>query len=361
MKIIIFCGGYGTRMWPASRKSYPKQFFPLIGGKSFFQITFERFRKQYEAEDIFVSTESKYKDYIKEQAPELPDENILLEPERRDNLAAIGLTTALMHKRFPGEVMFFSWCDHLIKNEREFLKCVKIAGEHAGTTGRPVSVDQEPTFPTVHNGWLKLGELEATVEGKKIYEIEKHIEKPNLQTAKKLFRSSNYLIHTGYGAWRSDTLMGYYETYAPETYDHLKKISDAYGTDSYESVLKHEYSLIEKISIDYGLFEKIPSHTRLTVRDDFGWQDVGTWQLMFESLTKGTDENLVEGKGKATFIEADGNLVITPEGKMISVIGLSNVAIIDTPTGLLVSSLEKTSRVKELFAILEKDNPDFVK
>lgn len=93
---------------------------------------------------------------------------------------------------------------------------------------------------------------------------------------------------------------------------------------------------------------------------DTGWQDVGTWQLMFESLAKGPEENLVEGEGKATFLDANGNLVVSPKGKMISVIGLSNMAIIDTPTGLLVSPLEDTSRVKELFAILEKDNPDFV-
>lgn len=360
MKIVIFCGGYGTRMWPASRKSYPKQFFPLLGGKSFFRITVDRFLKQYDPKDIIVSTEHKYAHFIHEQAPELPKENVILEPERRDNLAAIGLTAALIHHRFPNEVIFFSWSDHLIKNEKEFLACVKIAGEHAATTGIPVSIDQEPTFPSVHSGWIKLGPLDSKLDGRKLYIIDKHIEKPNLQTARRLFRSSKYLIHTGYGAWRSDILFGYYEKYAPEAYTHLKKIAEAYGTKNYDEVLKKEYSEIEKVSIDYGLFEKIPSNERRTLRVDFGWKDVGTWQLMYESLAEDAEFNLIEGDIKTQFMESSGNLVLGQGGKMISVLGLSNIAVIDTPTGLLVSSLEKTSLVKNLFATLEKENPEFV-
>lgn len=200
MKIVIFCGGYGTRMWPASRKSYPKQFFPIIGGKSFFEHTLDRFKKAYNPEDILISTEVTYAHFIYELAPEIPRENVIIEPERRDNLAAIALVTAIAAKRFPEEVLFFSWSDHLIKKEALFLKYVAIAGEYALKTGSPVSVNEYPTFPNIYDGWLKFGESTDKVNGEKIYEIEKFIEKPNLQTAKRLFRSKGYLIHTGYGA-----------------------------------------------------------------------------------------------------------------------------------------------------------------
>lgn len=360
MKIVIFCGGYGTRMWPASRKSSPKQFYPLLSGKSFFRITLDRFLKEYSPADIYVSTEHKYAKFVHDQAPELPHKNVILEPERRDNLAAIGLSVSLIHHLHPKEVIFFSWSDHLIKNEKEFLSCVKLAGEYAASTGVPVSVDQEPTFPTVHSGWLKLGSLVSKLDGRRLYEIDKHIEKPNLQTARRLFRSSKYLIHTGYGAWRSDVLVGYYEKYAPDTYKRLQKIVAAYGSPQYDAILKKEYAEIEKISIDYGLFEKIPSHERCTIRADFGWKDVGTWQLMYESLAEEAEFNVIEGDIKTQFMESSGNLILGQGGKMISVLGLSNIAVIDTPTGLLVSSLEKTSLVKNLFTVLEKENPEFV-
>jgi mannose-1-phosphate guanylyltransferase len=360
MKIVIFCGGYGTRMWPASRKSYPKQFFPLLGGKSFFQNTVARFEKVFDAKDIIVSTEAQYVSFIHKQAPEIPQTNVIGEPERRDNLGAIGLVTALIEHKFPGEVMFFSWSDHLIDKEEMFLKAVTIAGAYTKETGRPVSIDQEPTYPTVHNGWLKMGKKVDDYHRHKLVEIEKHIEKPNIQTAKKLFHSGKYLIHTGYGAWRSDVLMNYYEKYAPEVYKGLLKILKAYGTNSYEKVLKAEYSKFEKVSVDYGLFEKIPARTRLTIPLEMGWRDAGTWELLYDSLARKEEETVVEGGADIELNDSSGNLIVGPKGKLISVIGLSNIAVIDTPDGLLICDLAKTQRVKEVFARLESDMPKYV-
>src|SRR3989344_4618093 len=137
MKIVIFCGGYGTRMWPASRKSYPKQFYPLIKGKSFFQMTIARFEKRFKPEDIFISTEEKYKRFVKEQAPEIPYDNLIIEPERRDTLGGVGLVSAVMEKKFPDDVMFFSWSDHFIGEEEEFLNIVCAAGEYCMEFGNP--------------------------------------------------------------------------------------------------------------------------------------------------------------------------------------------------------------------------------
>ena len=347
-------------MWPASRKSYPKQFFPLLEGKSFFQHTVARFKQIYDPADILVSTEGKYAHFVHEQAPEIPRENVIAEPERRDNLAAISLVTALAAKRFPGDVLFFSWSDHLVKKQDLFLKYVKLAADYAAETGRPVSINERPTFPNIHDGWLKVGKEVDQVDGEKLYEIEKFIEKPNLQTARRLFRSKGYLIHTGYGAWRIDTLVNYFKNYANDAYSHAEAIAETWGTDQFEETLKAKYSLIEKNSIDYGLFEKIPANERITLSVDTGWQDAGTWQLLYESLAPSAGHNLVEGGTQAKFLDSEGNLIFGPKGKMIAVMGLSNIAVLDTPTGLLVCPLEKTSRVKELFSQLEKENPEFV-
>jgi mannose-1-phosphate guanylyltransferase len=358
MKIVIFCGGYGTRMWPISRKSSPKQFFPLIHGKSFFEITVARFKKKFKPEDIFVSTEEIYKDVL-QQAPEIPKENVIGEPERRDNLGAIGLAAAIINKRFPNEVIFFSWCDHIIEDEDKFLDAVIAAGEYAKETGKPVSIDQMPQFPSIHNGWVKIGNTVDEFKGHRIAEIEQHVEKPDLETAKKFFRSDNYLIHTGYDAWRLDVLLENYKKHAPEVYAGLVKIIDSMGTNLWETELYREYHKFEKQSIDYGIFQKIPAKERVTIPLDFGWKDSGTWQLFYESFATKENPNVTEGS-EITLIDSSGNLIIGAGKKMISVIGLSNIAVIDTADGLLVCDLNKTAQVKDLFTTLEKEKPEYV-
>ena len=171
MKIIIFCGGYGTRMWPASTKSYPKQFRSIVKGRSFFQRTLERYTKDFEAKDILISTESRYKQFILDQAPEIPPENIILEPERRDNLGAIGLVAAVVEKRFPSEVMFFSWADHFIGKVDEFIKAIKAACEYTKKTGISVSLNEKPTYPSIHNGWVEFCDKVSEEVGFPVYKI----------------------------------------------------------------------------------------------------------------------------------------------------------------------------------------------
>ena len=150
MKVVIFVGGHGTRLWPISRKLFPKPFVPLVKGKSFFQMTYARYRKEYSPEDIFISTEDIYVHFVRRQVPEVPRNNIIAEPERKDILAACGLATAVVNKYYPGEPVLISWAKHLIARESVFLNAVVAAGEFAEKTGLIVSVDSKPEFPSVH-------------------------------------------------------------------------------------------------------------------------------------------------------------------------------------------------------------------
>jgi mannose-1-phosphate guanylyltransferase len=360
MKVVIFCGGYGTRMWPASRKSFPKQFYPLIKGKSFFQLTISRFRKIFEPQDIFVSTESKYVTFVKKQASYLPSENIIAEPERRDNLAAIGLVTSIIHKRFPNEVMLISWSDHLIREEDEFLRAFKTAGEYAGESGKIVSVNEKPKYPSVHHGWVKLGKTITEYKGQKIVRIIKHFEKPDLKTAKKFFLDGNYLINTGYRAWRTDVMLGYFKKFAPEIYQGLMKIAGRLGEKDFSEFLAREYHKFPKDSIETGIFEKLPEDAQANIPVQVGWEDSGTWELLYRALRVNEDENVLEGGPILEHLDSSGNLIIGQKGKMIGIIGLKNMVIIDTKDGLLVCDMGKTDKVKELFKILEKSNPKYV-
>ncbi len=360
MKVVIFCGGYGTRMWPASRKSFPKQFFPLIGKKSFFQLTYSRFRRIFSPKDIFISTEENYVKFIRKQAPSLPRENIIAEPERKDNLGAIGLATAIIHRRFPNEVMIVSWSDHLIRQEEEFLRAVKTAGEYAGKTGLIVSVDEEPRYPSVHHGWVKLGETVDEYNGLRIVRIVEHFEKPDLARAKRFFVDGGYLLNTGYRAWRTDVMLGYFQKYVPQMYAGLVIITGHLGKKNFETYLYREYHKFEKDSIETGIFEKLSADARVTIPVQVGWEDSGTWELFYRALRVNERENVVEGEGLVEHLDSSGNLIIGQKEKMIGIIGLKDIVVVDTKDGLLVCNMKETDKVKKLFKILEKSNPKYV-
>lgn len=360
MKIIIFCGGYGTRMWPASTKSYPKQFRPIVKGKSFLRHTYERFSKVYKPADILVSTEIRYKEFIEKIIPEIPAENIILEPERRDNLGAIGLVTAIIEKRFPSEVMFFSWSDHFIGKVDSFLNAISAACEYTKKHGISVSLNEKPTFPSVHNGWIEYGEKVGEEGDFSVYKVVRQIEKPDEETAKGFMNAGNYLIHTGYATWRSDLMLSYFKQYAPTVFQGLEKIMSAIGTINEESVIKEEYSKFEKVSIDYGLYEKMPKDLRVTLATETEWEDAGTWQLFYDAMKEAGKENVIEGEVRTKFMDSSGNLIIGEGDRLISVIGLKNIAVIDTHGALLVCSLDSTAKVKDMFKKLEEENPEFI-
>lgn len=360
MKIIIFCGGYGTRMWPVSRKSHPKQFARIIGGKSFFELTFERFRRVFDPQDIFVSTEKSYADFVIKQAPHIPRQNVIVEPERKDNLAAVGLATALIEKRFPGEVMLVSWSDHFIAKESLFLKAVRVAGEYAAKTGLIVSVDEKPGYPSIHNGWVELGTKLAKIGDFNILRITKHIEKPDEKRAQELFRSGKWLINTGYRAWRSDVMLSYYQKYAPEIYRGLVKIMAADGKSGAWEVLVREYQQFPKESVEYGIFEKLAKDKRAVIPVEVGWEDAGTWELFYKARVTPSAKTVIEGEVETEFINSERNLIIGPKDKMIAVVGLSDIVVIDTKDGLLVCRMKDTDLVKEVFRKLETTKKKFV-
>lgn len=361
MKVVIFCGGAGTRFWPVSRESLPKSFVPLVNGKSFFELTYDRFRKVYKPDEIFISTGEKYVSFVRKQAPDVPQRNIIAETQVKDTLAACGLATAIVNKYYPGETILISWAKHLISKESVFLDAVRAASEFAEKTGLIVSVDSRPSYPSIHNGWVKLGKTLQDINGFEIVEIEKHIEKPKADLAKKLFKSGDWLINTGYRVWKADTMLSYYKKFQPSMYDKLEKIVNVWGTHEQEKVLKEQYSDLEKDSIEYGIFEKLSGNVRATIAADMGWEDVGiSWELYYKSLITPKQTTIIEGGIKTELIDSENNLILGPKNKMIAIIGLSNIAVIDTGDGLLVSKLDQTQKVKDLYKKLQKYHKEYI-
>jgi mannose-1-phosphate guanylyltransferase len=353
IKVVIFCGGKGTRMWPISTVGHPKQLDPILGKTSFFRATIERVLKGFLPQDIFLSTGEELIKAIHKQAPEIPKENAILEPMMRDTLGAVGYAAAVVNYRFPESVMIILWgADHIVKKKRKFIRALKKAASLAAENDVIVHVDVKPTYPSVHNGWIKAGKRIKKEDGYEIFEFIKHVEKPNLKLAKQYFESGFYYIHSGYMAVRPRVLLNLYEKYVPQCYAVIKKISQSFGTPQEKKVLAREYPKVEKTSIDFGLFEKLPPGTQLEVPVDIGWIDVGTWELLYVGLPKDKNGNVI--MGDVRLIETKDCLVFSREKRIAGVIGLSGLLVVDTENGLLVCPRDQAPKVRQLYKMIYK-------
>lgn len=354
IKIVLFCGGKGSRMWPISKAGHPKQFDVILGRQSFFRQSLDRALKCVGANNIFISTGESFKQVIRDQAPEIPVQNIITEPEMRDNLGAVALSAATINHRYPNAVMIILWgADHLVRKEEKFIDTLKKAAQLAKDNDVIVHIDMKPTYPSVHNGWIKIGKKLKTEAGFDIFEFIKQVEKPDLTKAKEFFKSGSYLIHSGYMATKPSLLLEKYKKYAPECFKIISKIAESFDTKLYESVLKKEYIKIEKNSVDYGLFEKLKPGSQWELPVDIGWVDLGTWELLYNGLPK--DKNGNVSLGKVEFMETKNSLVLSRDNKTVGLIGLSNVVVVDTPDGLLVCDINKAPLVKQLYNQINKD------
>lgn len=351
VKVLIMCGGKGTRMWPISNLHHPKQFESLLGKKSMFRQTIDRVLKGFSAQDIYIATSAKFGEFLREQAVEVPKENFILEPAMRDNLGAVGLATSIIAKRHPEAVMIVLWgADHLVTKEAEFLKAIKQAAELAYENNVIVHVDTPPSYPSVHNGWIKIGRQIKAVNGHKIYEFIRQVEKPNEETAKRFYESKDYLIHVGYMATKPQLLLDEYQRYAPDAAAILNKIRPAIDTPGFQAILEAEYPKFEKVSVDYGLFEKLPPKSQWELPVDMGWVDVGTWELLYHGLPKDKEGNVVFGKVR--LLETKNSLIICKDEGVIGAVGLEGMIVVDTQEGLLVCPLSQAPKVKQLYELL---------
>ncbi|MBI3341565.1 mannose-1-phosphate guanylyltransferase [Candidatus Curtissbacteria bacterium] len=347
LKIVLFCGGTGTRMWPMSKRDRPKQFQPLVSEKSMFQSAVERIRKGFPIKDVFVVTGRPYVGLVVDQAPDLPLENIIIEPDMRDTLAAVGLAAAVLDKKFGNPTVAALWAaDHLIKNDDEFVRVLQSAYEYVEETGQIVSIDVRPTYPNVHVGYIKIGKMIRKFNGSAIFEYVKQVEKPDLATAKKFAAGWEYLWHAGYKVWKTEKMLSLYKKHAPKAYDSLIKIQKAWGTDEQETVIQKIYPSFEKISIDFAVYEKVEAKEMVVLSADLGWSDVGAWNILKDELSEEPQDNII--KGNVIDIGSTDCLIYeTAKDKIISTIGLNEVIVVDTPDGLLVCAKDRVADVKK--------------
>ncbi len=346
MRIVILAGGVGTRLWPMSRTAKPKQFFDVLSDEPLLRDTYNRIVKVYSSEHIFVSVSPAFADHVRQTLPEVPAENILVEPERRDTGPAMGFITAVMSLQAPDEPMMFIPADHYIRDTERFLAVLKECDAIVRERGVLVDIGIPPTFPSTALGYTKVGGTIEKRNGITVMAFAGHSEKPPYDVAKKYLEDGSYLWHANYYTWTPQKFMDAFKTYAPDMSEVLCTLRDAYANSDHARVAEL-YATMPSRSFDYAIAEKIDHDQVNILRGDFGWSDIGTWDVLHDRLS---DQGANVVKGNAIVKNTDGSLVYASGDRLVAAFGLQDTVIVDTPDALLVCHKRSAEQLKDLLA-----------
>lgn len=349
--IVIMAGGRGERFWPKSRAAKPKQFTDITGAGNMLYLTYKRMGGFVAPEQIFVVTEADYRSATMESLPELPAENIIVEPEGRNTALCIGLAAVVLENRHPGSVMVVVPADHYIADEEKFIDNLQEAVDLAMAAGGLVTIGVRPNRPETGYGYLQTGQQVAVRNDKAGFKVTRFVEKPGYDQAVKLLAEGNYLWNAGIFVWQTTVILQAFADYLPEIYQGLTKIKACFGESNFAATLKEVYASMPKVSIDYGIMEK--ADQVYTIPGEFLWDDVGTWKALQRVL--GTDQNGNVLTGEVVALDTQ-NSIIDADRRLVAVIGAEDLVIVDTEDITFVCNKHKLDMVRELLEELRSRN-----
>jgi mannose-1-phosphate guanylyltransferase len=344
-------GGVGKRFWPQSRRATPKQLLPIAGDESMLRMTLDRLKNLTETDHILIITNSEQEQAIRNECPELPENNILIEPEGKNTAPAIGLAAIIIQHRDPDAVMGVFPADHFIQDVDSFSDYIRQGIKVAGRMKGLVTFGVVPTRPATGYGYIQFHD--RTNPDEPVYAVKAFAEKPDYKTAQLFVGSGDFLWNSGMFVWEVGCILQSFQDYLPEIWDSLDNIKGAIGKPVWDSVLTVEWAPLRSISIDYGVMEK--ARNVYVVRVDFSWNDVGSWDAVHEMREKDKDRNV--SRGEVIFHSAENNLVYA-EGKTVAIVGVDDLVVIDTEDALLIIPRGQTERVKDLVDGFEKEKRD---
>jgi mannose-1-phosphate guanylyltransferase len=349
---VIPAGGSGTRLWPLSRAGNPKFLHPLTGSTStLLQATVERLRPLATADHTYVVTGVAHAAAVARQLPELPNENVVVEPSPRDSCAAIGLAAAIIAERDRHAVMGSFAADHLVRGQDRFVEVVRQAIEGA-RQGHLMTVGITPTHPETGYGYLECG---PEIDGGPVRRVRAFKEKPSYHVARSYVESGHYLWNASMFVWRVDVFLRELARQQPELHAGLATIASAWYTSAREDVLGQVWPSLTKISVDYAVMEGAAAGGLVaTVPGDFGWNDVGDFHTLGDVLPGDDAANVVvepaenAEKPDVMLVDSTGVVVVPHSGRHVSVLGMRDVVVVDTPDAVLVCPRERAQDVKKL-------------
>ncbi|MCB0686792.1 MAG: mannose-1-phosphate guanylyltransferase [Saprospiraceae bacterium] len=323
--VIIMAGGVGSRFWPASRETKPKQFLDILGiGKSLIRLTFERFIKIVPAENIFIITNEKYRDLVAEHLPELTADQIIGEPSRNNTAPCVAYAAFKLLALNPEANLLVSPSDHYIHDEKEFVRVVKTGFLFTENKSAILTLGMKPTRPDTGYGYIELGEKEPETEA--IFRAARFTEKPDEPTAMEFLKDGNYTWNSGMFFFKGKTIAEDFKRHASEIYNLLNAEDGVYNTPREAEFINQKYPKTPNISIDYAIMEKADHIYCLSA--DFGWSDLGTWGSLYDFKEKDSIGNVLLS-GDAKYYNSEGNMIMSSKGRNIIIKDLQNYFILD--------------------------------
>jgi len=351
--VAIMAGGIGSRFWPMSRTSYPKQFLDILHtGRTLIQQTFDRYSKIVPPENIYIVTSREYTAIVKKQLPQIADENIVSEPSRKNTAPCIAYVSFKLIKKDPEASLIVAPSDHLILEPEEFTKTAEKALNFVNHLNALVTLGIKPTYPNTGYGYIQHDSLQVADD---VFKVKTFTEKPNKDLAKTFIASGDFLWNAGIFFWKAKNILIAFEKHLPEMYDVFVAEKDKFNTAEEAGAIEQIYPQCTNISIDFGVLEQ--ANNVYVIPASFGWSDLGTWNSAWESMDKDYLGNAVAGK-KVMVMDATKCVVHVPDNKLVVLQGLDDFIVVDTKDVLLICKKENEQEIKEYLAEIKRNIGD---
>ncbi|MBS1647725.1 MAG: mannose-1-phosphate guanylyltransferase [Bacteroidetes bacterium] len=332
---VIMAGGVGSRFWPMSKTSKPKQFLDVLGtGETLLQNTVSRFLKVCKPDRIYIVTSEQYQDLVAQQLPKIPKENILLEPARKNTAPCVAYAAYKIHQKNPKAVTVVAPSDHLITKEDVFLKAVKSCYNKASAADCLLTIGIKPTRPDTGYGYIQFVNSDQKEKDARIKKVKTFTEKPDAAMAQFFMESGDFLWNAGIFIWSTQSIIQAIEKHEPELSALFKDTNGTiYGTNKEAEFIKNAYVSCKNISIDYAVMEKAPNvYVRASI---IGWSDLGTWGSLYEHIKHDKNHNAVVGKNVMLY-DTKNCIVHVPKEKLVLIQGLEDHIVVESDGVLLI-------------------------
>ena len=346
MIALIMAGGIGTRFWPLSRESNPKQFLNILSDRSMIQMTVDRLLSKIKIEDIFIVTAASQVELTKQHLPDLPAENIIIEPFGMNTAPCIALSASYLARKYnESEKMIVLPADHLISLKDDFLASIEV-GEESADLDNLVTFGIKPNYPATGYGYIEAGQKIDDLR----FNVKQFKEKPDLETAKQFLEAGTFFWNSGMFMWKIETILQAYNDYLPKVSSVLEEINTKWNKEGLQADFSDEYAKMPRIPVDIGIMEQ--AEKRVVIPVDYGWNDVGSWKALYDVSDKDDNGNVLQCQNE--IIDAKDNYVNTD--KFVSLIGVNNLVVVESDNAILIADKDHSEDVKKIVEKLKKDD-----
>ena len=345
---VIMAGGVGTRFWPMSKTSRPKQFIDVLGtGKTLIQMTFDRFNKICPNENILVVTNEAYKNLVLQQLPQMKENQVLCETARRNTAPAVAYANYKIKEENPDAIVVVAPSDHIIMKEEEFVNDIKTAMKAASENDWLLTLGITPSRPDTGYGYIQYIDKPVYPTDDRLFKVKTFTEKPTLEIAKSFLESGDFLWNSGIFIWSLKSIMSAFEKHLDDVDKQFTQGMGIYNTPDEAGFIEKTYAVCRNISIDYGIMEKADNVYTLAV--DFGWSDLGTWGSLYTIRKKDDDKNAVMGNNVLLY-KTKNCIVNVPKDKLVVLQGLDDYIVVEEDNTLLVCRKEDEQHIRQFVA-----------